>query len=157
MSVLIYMRATSINEWDELKSFPTMLLLIGIFRVSINVSTTRAILTDGNAGHVIEEFGQFVIGGNLLIGIVIFTVLIIFQFIVANGASRTAEVAARFTLDSLPGKQMSIDADLNQRIISEKMHKQNEKLNMETEFYGAMDGAGKFIKGTLFSGLSFYS
>ncbi|MBD2807173.1 FHIPEP family type III secretion protein, partial [Xenorhabdus sp. ZM] len=81
MSVLIYMRATSINEWDELKSFPTMLLLIGIFRVSINVSTTRAILTDGNAGHVIEEFGQFVIGGNLLIGIVIFTVLIIFQFI----------------------------------------------------------------------------
>ena len=85
-------------------------------------------MTDGNAGHVIEEFGQFVIGGNLLIGIVIFTVLIIFQFIVANGASRTAEVAARFTLDSLPGKQMSIDADLNQRIISEKMHKQNEKI-----------------------------
>ncbi|MEB9231648.1 flagellar biosynthesis protein FlhA, partial [Bacillus cereus] len=153
MSVLIYMRATSINEWDELKSFPTMLLLIGIFRVSINVSTTRAILTDGNAGHVIEEFGQFVIGGNLLIGIVIFTVLIIFQFIVANGASRTAEVAARFTLDSLPGKQMSIDADLNQRIISEKdAQAKRKKLNMETEFYGAMDGAGKFIKGDVIFG-----
>ncbi len=154
MSVLIYMRATSINEWDELKSFPTMLLLIGIFRVSINVSTTRAILTDGNAGHVIEEFGQFVIGGNLLIGIVIFIVLIIFQFIVANGASRTAEVAARFTLDSLPGKQMSIDADLNQRIISEKdAQAKRKKLNMETEFYGAMDGAGKFIKGDVIFGI----
>ena len=154
MSVLIYMRATSINEWDELKSFPTMLLLIGIFRVSINVSTTRAILTNGNAGHVIEEFGQFVIGGNLLIGIVIFTVLIIFQFIVANGASRTAEVAARFTLDSLPGKQMSIDADLNQRIITEKdAQAKRKKLNMETEFYGAMDGAGKFIKGDVIFGI----
>lgn len=154
MSVLIYMRATSINEWDELKSFPTMLLLIGIFRVSINVSTTRAILTDGNAGHVIEEFGQFVIGGNLLIGIVIFIVLIIFQFIVANGASRTAEVAARFTLDSLPGKQMSIDADLNQRIITEKdAQAKRKKLNMETEFYGAMDGAGKFIKGDVIFGI----
>ncbi|MDC2865777.1 MULTISPECIES: flagellar biosynthesis protein FlhA [unclassified Bacillus (in: firmicutes)] len=148
MAVLVYMRATSIKEWDELKSFPTLLLLIGIFRVSINVSTTRAILTDGNAGHVIEEFGQFVIGGNLLIGIVIFIVLIIFQFIVANGASRTAEVAARFTLDSLPGKQMSIDADLNQRIITDTDAKEKrKKLNMETEFYGAMDGAGKFVKG----------
>ncbi|PEA53518.1 flagellar biosynthesis protein FlhA [Bacillus pseudomycoides] len=148
MAVLVYMRATSIKEWDELKSFPTLLLLIGIFRVSINVSTTRAILTNGNAGHVIEEFGQFVIGGNLLIGIVIFIVLIIFQFIVANGASRTAEVAARFTLDSLPGKQMSIDADLNQRIITDTDAKEKrKKLNMETEFYGAMDGAGKFVKG----------
>ncbi|MEH6889391.1 flagellar biosynthesis protein FlhA [Bacillus sp. JJ864] len=148
MAVLVYMRATSIKEWDELKTFPTLLLLIGIFRVSINVSTTRAILTNGNAGHVIEEFGQFVIGGNLLIGIVIFIVLIIFQFIVANGSSRTAEVAARFTLDSLPGKQMSIDADLNQRIITDTEAKdKRKKLNMETEFYGAMDGAGKFVKG----------
>ncbi|HDX9579809.1 flagellar biosynthesis protein FlhA [Bacillus cytotoxicus] len=148
MAVLVYMRATSIKEWDELKSFPTLLLLIGIFRVSINVSTTRAILTNGNAGHVIEEFGEFVIGGNLLIGIVIFIVLIIFQFIVANGSSRTAEVAARFTLDSLPGKQMSIDADLNQRIITDTEAKdKRKKLNMETEFYGAMDGAGKFVKG----------
>ncbi len=111
-------------------------------------------MTNGNAGHVIEEFGQFVIGGNLLIGIVIFTVLIIFQFIVANGASRTAEVAARFTLDSLPGKQMSIDADLNQRIITEKdAQAKRKKLNMETEFYGAMDGAGKFIKGDVIFGI----
>ncbi|PHA01909.1 flagellar biosynthesis protein FlhA [Bacillus pseudomycoides] len=148
MAVLVYMRATSIKEWDELKSFPTLLLLIAIFRVSINVSTTRAILTNGDAGHVIEEFGQFVIGGNILIGIVIFIVLIVFQFIVANGASRTAEVAARFTLDSLPGKQMSIDADLNQRIITDAEAKEKrKKLNMETDFYGAMDGAGKFIKG----------
>ncbi|MEI4830609.1 flagellar biosynthesis protein FlhA [Bacillus sp. FJAT-53711] len=148
MAVLVYMRATSIKEWDELKSFPTLLLLIAIFRVSINVSTTRAILTNGNAGHVIEEFGQFVIGGNILIGIVIFIVLIVFQFIVANGASRTAEVAARFTLDSLPGKQMSIDADLNQRIITDEEAKnKRKKLNMETDFYGAMDGAGKFVKG----------
>lgn len=154
MSVLVYMRATSIKEWDELKSFPTLLLLIGIFRVSINVSTTRAILTEGNAGHVIEEFGHFVIGGNLLIGIVIFTVLIVFQFIVANGASRTAEVAARFTLDSLPGKQMSIDADLNQRLITEQeAQEKRKKLNMETEFYGAMDGAGKFIKGDVIFGI----
>lgn len=148
LAVLVYMRATTIKEWDELKSFPTMLLLIGIFRVSVNVSTTRAILTNGEAGHVIEQIGKFVIGGNILIGIVIFIVLIIFQFIVANGASRTAEVAARFTLDSLPGKQMSIDADLNQRIIAEEEAKEKrKKLNMETEFYGAMDGAGKFVKG----------
>ncbi|MFX3622705.1 MAG: flagellar biosynthesis protein FlhA [Ectobacillus sp.] len=154
MTVLIYMRATTIKEWDELKSFPTMLLLIGIFRVSLNVSTTRAILTNGNAGHVIEQFGQFVVGGNLLIGIVIFLVLIVFQFIVANGASRTAEVAARFTLDSLPGKQMAIDADLNQRLITEEEAKERrKKLNMETEFYGAMDGAGKFIKGDVIFGI----
>jgi flagellar biosynthesis protein FlhA len=154
MTVLVYMRATTIKEWDELKSFPTMLLLIGIFKVSLNVSTTRAILTNGNAGHVIEQFGQFVIGGNLLIGIVIFLVLIVFQFIVANGASRTSEVAARFTLDSLPGKQMSIDADLNQRIITDTEAKEKrKKLNMETEFYGAMDGAGKFIKGDVIFGI----
>ncbi len=107
---------------------------------------------------LLKSSSQFVIGGNLLIGIVIFTVLIIFQFIVANGASRTAEVAARFTLDSLPGKQMSIDADLNQRIITEKdAQAKRKKLNMETGFYGAMDGAGSSLKGTLFSGLSFYS
>ncbi|MCP8968869.1 flagellar biosynthesis protein FlhA [Ectobacillus ponti] len=148
LAVLIYMRSTSIKGWDELKTFPTMLLLIGIFRVALNISTTRAILSTGNAGHVIEEFGQFVIGGNMLIGVVIFLVLIVFQFIIAHGASRTAEVAARFTLDSLPGKQMSIDADLNQRMITEEEAKERrKKLNMETDFYGAMDGAGKFVKG----------
>ncbi|MFD3445983.1 flagellar biosynthesis protein FlhA [Microbacteriaceae bacterium 4G12] len=154
LAVLVYMRATTIKEWDELKTFPSMLLLIGIFRVSVNVSTTRAILTSGNAGHVIEEVGQFVIGGNLLIGIVIFLVLIVFQFIVANGSSRTAEVAARFTLDSLPGKQMAIDADLNQRLITEEQARERrKKLNMETEFYGAMDGAGKFVKGDVIFGI----
>lgn len=154
LCVLIYLRATTINDWEEMKSFPTLLLLIGIFRVSMNVSTTRAILTGGNAGIVIERFGEFVIGGNLLIGIVIFIVMIIFQFIIANGSSRTAEVSARFTLDALPGKQMSIDADLNQRIITEEEAKaKRKKLSMETDFYGSMDGAGKFIKGDVVFGI----
>jgi len=154
LCVLIYLRATTINDWEELKSFPTLLLLIGIFRVSINVSTTRAIIAGGNAGKVVEQFGEFVIGGNLLIGIVIFLVLIIFQFIIANGSSRTAEVSARFTLDALPGKQMSIDADLNQRLITEEEAKaKRKKLSMETDFYGSMDGAGKFIKGDVIFGV----
>ncbi len=152
--VLIYLRATTINDWEELKSFPTFLLLIGIFRVSINVSTTRAILSGGNAGEVVAQFGEFVIGGNLLIGVIIFLVLIIFQFIIANGSSRTAEVSARFTLDALPGKQMSIDADLNQRLITEEEAKaKRKKLSMETDFYGSMDGAGKFIKGDVIFGV----
>ncbi|WP_099222073.1 FHIPEP family type III secretion protein [Listeria costaricensis] len=148
LSVLVYMRATSIKEWSELKSFPTLLLLMGIFRVSINISTTRAILTTGDPGQVIQQFGNFVIGSNFVVGIVIFIILIVFQFIVANGSSRTAEVAARFTLDALPGKQMAIDADLNQRMITEvEARNKRASLNMETEFYGAMDGAGKFVKG----------
>ncbi|MBF2518707.1 flagellar biosynthesis protein FlhA [Listeria marthii] len=147
-SVLVYMRATSIKDWNELKSFPSLLLLMGIFRVSINISTTRAILTTGDPGQVIKQFGNFVIGSNFVVGIVIFIILIVFQFIVANGSSRTAEVAARFTLDALPGKQMAIDADLNQRLITEPEAKEKRAyLNMETEFYGAMDGAGKFVKG----------
>lgn len=148
VAVLVYMRATTIRDWAELKSFPTLLLLMGIFRVSINISTTRAILTTGDPGQVIKQFGNFVIGNNFVVGIVIFIILIVFQFIVANGSSRTAEVAARFTLDALPGKQMAIDADLNQRLITEVEARQKRSdLNMQTEFYGAMDGAGKFVKG----------
>lgn len=155
ISFLIYMRATTIDEWYEMKSFPSILLLIGMFRISVNVSTTRKILTDGEPGTVIEQFGDFVIGGNLLVGAVIFIIMVIFQFIVANGASRTAEVAARFSVDSLPGKQMSIDADLQGRHITEEEARERRKmLGMEADFYGAMDGAGKFIKGDVIFGIA---
>lgn len=155
ISFLIYMRATTIDSWYEMKSFPAILLLLGMFRISVNVSTTRKILTDGEPGMVIEQFGDFVIGGNLLVGAVIFIIMIIFQFIVANGASRTAEVAARFAVDSLPGKQMSIDADLQGRHITEEEARERRKmLGMEADFYGSMDGAGKFIKGDVMFGIA---
>lgn len=155
ISILIYMRATTIDSWYEMKSFPSILLLLGMFRISVNVSTTRKILTDGEPGVVIEQFGNFVIGGNLLVGVVIFIIMIIFQFIVANGASRTAEVAARFAVDSLPGKQMSIDADLQGRHITEEEARERRKmLGMEADFYGSMDGAGKFIKGDVIFGIA---
>lgn len=155
VSVLIYMRATTIDEWSELKTFPTILLILGIFRISVNISTTRAILSDGNPGTVIQEMGRLVVGGNLLVGLVVFLILIIFQFIVTNGSSRTAEVAARFSLESMPGKQMAIDSDLQQKLITDEEAKKRRKdLNMETDFYGSMDGAGKFIKGDVIAGIA---
>ena len=155
VSILVYMRATTINEWSDMKTFPSILLMIGIFRVAINISTTRKILTDGEPGQVIEKAGEFVIGGNLLVGLVMFIILIIFQFIIANGSSRSAEVSARFTLDAMPGKQMSIDADLQQRLITEDEAQEKRKLLiMETNFYGSMDGAGKFVKGDVIFGIA---
>ncbi len=155
VSVWVYMNATRINEWNEMKTFPSILLFVGIFRVSVNISTTRNILTEGQPGHVIEQFGNFVIDGNLLVGAVMFIVLIIFQFIVANGSSRTAEVAARFTLDAMPGKQMAIDAATQAREITREEAEEERKLIlMESDFYGAMDGASKFIKGDVIFGIA---
>lgn len=139
----------------EFSTFPSLLLMTTLFRLSLNVSTTRLILQDADAGRVIEAVGSHVISGNYVIGLVIFFILIVVQYIVVtNGAQRVAEVAARFTLDSLPGKQMSIDADLNMGLIdSEEARKRRSLLERESNFYGAMDGASKFVKGDAIAGI----
>jgi flagellar biosynthesis protein FlhA len=129
--------------------FPSYLLIATLFRLALNVSVTRLVLLDGYAGKVIEAFGHIVIGGSVIVGLVIFLILIVIQFIViTNGAGRVAEVAARFTLDAMPGKQMAIDADLNAGIITDEQAKRRRKeIAEEADFYGAMDGASKFVKG----------
>lgn len=133
----------------EFSSFPSLLLLVTLFRLALNVSATRLILGQGEAGSVIRAFGSFVIGGNFVVGIVVFIVLVIIQFVViTNGAGRVAEVAARFTLDAMPGKQMAIDAELNAGAIDEQVARQRRKeIAREADFYGSMDGASKFIRG----------
>jgi flagellar biosynthesis protein FlhA len=133
----------------EFSSFPSLLLITTMFRLAINVSVTRLILTHGNAGSVVSAFGQFVVGGNVVVGLVIFLILIVIQFVVVtNGAGRVAEVGARFTLDAMPGKQMAIDADLNAGLITDEQAR-NRRLEIakEADFYGSMDGASKFVKG----------
>ena len=133
----------------EFSAFPSLLLLTTMFRLAINVSVTRLILTKGDAGSVVHDFGQFVVSGDVVIGLVIFLILVVIQFVVVtNGAGRVAEVAARFTLDAMPGKQMAIDADLNAGLITdqEARHRRSE-IAREADFYGAMDGASKFVKG----------
>ena len=153
MSVIVMMVAMYIRRPVEFNVFPTTLLLLTLFRLSLNVSSSRLILLDGNkgthaAGHVIEAFGNFVVGGNYVIGAVIFCLLIAIQYVVINhGAVRISEVTARFTLDALPGKQMSIDADLNSGLINETEARARRKaLASEAEFYGAMDGASRFTQ-----------
>lgn len=130
-------------------AFPTLLLIVTLFRLSLNITATRAILLHGYAGHVINFFGQIVVGGNYAVGFVIFLILIIIQFVViTNGAGRVAEVAARFTLDAMPGKQLAIDADLNAGLITEAEARQRRKdIQRSADFYGAMDGASKFVRG----------
>jgi flagellar biosynthesis protein FlhA len=133
----------------DFSSFPSLLLITTMFRLAINVSVTRLILTHGNAGSVVNAFGQFVVGGNVVIGLVIFLILVVIQFVVVtNGAGRVAEVGARFTLDAMPGKQMAIDADLNAGLITDEQAR-NRRLEIarEADFYGSMDGASKFVKG----------
>src|SRR5262245_63833383 len=127
----------------DFSAFPTFLLLTTLFRLAINVSVTRLILLEGDAGHVVEAFGNFVVGGSIIVGLVVFLILIVIQFVViTNGAGRVAEVAARFTLDAMPGKQMAIDADLNAGIIDEPTaRKRRKEIADEADFYGAMDGA----------------
>jgi len=138
-----------LNRALDFASFPSLLLLTTMFRLAINVSVTRLILTTGDAGHVVEAFGRFVIGGNVVVGLVIFLILIVIQFVVVtNGAGRVAEVGARFTLDAMPGKQMAIDADLNAGLITDEEARQRRaEISKEADFYGAMDGASKFVKG----------
>lgn len=144
-----------ITEPLEVSVFPTLLLLITVFRLALDISATRHILNDANAGKIIDSFGSFVVGGNYAVGMVIFLIITLVQFIViTNGAGRTAEVAARFTLDAMPGKQMSIDADLGAGIISEQEAKEKRiKLQREASFFGSMDGASKFVKGDAIAGI----
>jgi flagellar biosynthesis protein FlhA len=145
----------SAQEAIELSTFPSLLLFVTLFRLSLNVASTRLILLQGDAGQIIQTFGQFVVGGNLVIGLVVFLILVIIQFVViTKGSERISEVAARFNLDAMPGKQMAIDADLNAGLIGEDdARRRREKIVRESEFYGAMDGASKFIRGDAIAGL----
>ncbi|WP_312573554.1 flagellar biosynthesis protein FlhA [Clostridium sp.] len=150
--MLITMFTTSILQ---LSVFPTLLLVTTLFRLSLNISSTRLILGDGYAGDIIETFGQFVVRGDYVVGIIIFLIIVIIQFVVITaGAGRVSEVSARFTLDAMPGKQMSVDADLNAGMISEEEARERRKnLQREADFYGAMDGASKFVKGDAIAGI----
>ena len=159
-SVLILMVSLWIQRPLDFSAFPTVLLIATMMRLSLNIATTRVILTHGNegylaAGHVIHGFSQFVMGGDFVIGLVVFTILIIVNFLViTKGATRIAEVGARFTLDAIPGKQMAIDADLSSGLIDEKeaQHRRRE-LEEESSFFGSMDGASKFVRGDAIAGL----
>src|SRR5580692_9541652 len=153
LGVIVLLSALFILKPVQFSVFPTLLLLLTLLRISLNIASSRRILLHGNegtaaAGHVIEAFGQFVVGGNYVVGFVIFLALIAIQYLVINhGAVRTAEVAARFTLDALPGKQMAIDADMNAGLIDEQTARsRREQIGKEAEFYGAMDGAARFTQ-----------
>ncbi len=139
----------------ELSVFPSLLLLLTLFRLTLNVATTRLILLEADAGRIVSTFGSLVVGGNLVVGLVIFLILVVIQFVViTKGSGRISEVAARFTLDALPGKQMAIDGEMNAGVITpEVARERREALSRETEFYGAMDGAGKFVRGDAIAGL----
>lgn len=155
LALLVLLTTMNMKEPLEFSIFPSLLLLLTLFRLGLNVSTTRAILTYGDAGGVVETFGSFVVGGNVLVGLVVFIILVIINFIViTKGSERVSEVAARFTLDAMPGKQMAIDADLNAGMISEnEARARREKISNEADFYGSMDGASKFVKGDAIAGI----
>ena len=155
VALIVLFNTLFVQEVLDMSFFPTLLLFTTIFRISLNVSSTRLILTTGNPGNVVETFGQFVGGGNMIIGAIIFVVLILIQFIVINkGSERVAEVTARFTLDAMPGKQMAIDADLNTGAITEKQARERRnKIQEEASFFGSMDGATKYVKGDATAGL----
>ena len=148
-SLLILLVILYTEDPSEFTVFPSLLLFVTLFRLALNVATTRLILINGDAGHIIEAFGNFVVGGNYVVGIVIFAILVIINFVViTKGAGRIAEVAARFTLDAMPGKQMAIDAELGAGIINEQQARaRRRKVEQEADFYGAMDGASKFVRG----------
>ena len=155
LSVAVLIVTLSSKEALELSTFPSLLLFVTLFRLSLNVASTRLILLQGNAGKIIQTFGGFVAGGSFVVGLVIFLILVVIQFIViTKGAERISEVSARFTLDAMPGKQMAIDADLNAGVITEtQANERRAKIVKESEFYGAMDGASKFIRGDAKAGL----
>jgi flagellar biosynthesis protein FlhA len=155
LSVVILLVCLYTTQPLQYSSFPTVLLVTTLFRLGLNISATRQILLHAHAGEVITAFGQFVVGGNYVVGVVIFVILVVINFmVITNGAGRVAEVAARFTLDAMPGKQLSIDADLNSGIITEDEAKQKRKdLAREADFYGTMDGASKFVKGDATAGI----
>ncbi len=160
LSLIVLMVSVYTRRPLEFAAFPTVLLLTTLMRLSLNVASTRVVLTEGHtgsdaAGKVIESFGQFVIGGNFAVGIIVFAILVVINFVViTKGAGRIAEVAARFTLDAMPGKQMAIDADLNAGIIDDKEAKRRrQEISQEADFYGAMDGASKFVRGDAIAGI----
>ena len=160
VSVLILLISLYVPKPTDLTTFPTLILIITLYRLSLNIATTRMILSKGHEGpsavsSIIDSFGQFVVGGNYVIGIIVFTILVLINFIViTKGSTRVAEVAARFTLDAMPGKQMAIDADLNAGLIDEKTARQRrEAIIGEANFYGAMDGSSKFVKGDAIAGI----
>lgn len=154
-AVLILIVSLYINSPLDISVFPQLLLVLTIFRLALNISSTRLILLNGYAGKVIETFGSFVVGGSYVVGFVVFLILVIIQFIViVKGSGRISEVAARFTLDAMPGKQMAIDADLSSGLITEnEARERRDAISREAEFYGAMDGASKFVKGDAIAGL----
>jgi len=155
LSLLILLLSMYTEDALQITIFPSLLLLTTLFRLALNISTTRGILTDANAGRVIEAFGNFVIRGDAVVGFIIFFIIVIINFLViTKGAERVSEVAARFTLDAMPGKQMAIDADLNTGLITEEEAKQRRKdIQKYADFYGAMDGASKFVKGDAIAGI----
>ena len=160
ISVLIILVSLYVPKPTDLTTFPTLILIITLYRLSLNIATTRMILSKGHEGpaavsSIIDSFGQFVVGGNYVIGVIVFTILVLINFIViTKGSTRVAEVAARFTLDAMPGKQMAIDADLNAGLIDEKTARQRrESIIQEANFYGAMDGSSKFVKGDAIAGI----
>lgn len=155
LALMILLISIYNKEPLQFSIFPSMLLLTTLFRLALNLSTTRMILSKGNAGNVIEAFGEFVIGGNAVVGFIIFLIIVIVQFmVITKGAERVSEVSARFTLDAMPGKQMAIDADLNSGLITEADARiRREKIQREADFYGSMDGASKFVKGDAIAGI----
>jgi len=155
MSLLILLTVIYVKEPPEFSVFPTILLAVTLYRLGLNVASTRLILLDGDAGSVIQSFGTFVVGGNYVVGSVIFLILVIINFVViTKGAGRIAEVTARFTLDAMPGKQMSIDAEMNSGVITEAQAlEKREKIQKDADFYGSMDGASKFVRGDAIAGI----
>ena len=155
LAIIIMLLTMFTKEVLEFSVFPTLLLITTLYRLGLNISSTRLILSSGDPGDVITSFGSFVTGDNYMVGAIIFLIIVLVQFIViTNGAGRVAEVAARFTLDGMPGKQMSIDADLNAGIINEKTARERRKaLQQEADFFGSMDGASKFVKGDAIAGI----
>jgi flagellar biosynthesis protein FlhA len=155
ISLLMLLIIIYVKEPAEFSGFPTLLLAVTLYRLALNVASTRLILVDGFAGRIIESFGHFVVRGNYVVGAVVFLILIVINFmVITKGAGRIAEVAARFTLDAMPGKQMGIDAELNAGIINETDAQQRrQKIQREAEFYGAMDGASKFVRGDAVAGI----
>lgn len=155
LALIVILVSMNTQEALQFSVFPTLILLLTLFRLALNVSTTRSILSEADAGGVVDTFGTFVIGDNPLVGFVVFIILVIINFLViTKGSERVSEVAARFSLDAMPGKQMSVDADLNAGLISESQAKERrEKVEKEADFHGAMDGASKFVKGDAIAGI----
>ena len=160
ISVLVLLVAVNTQKTLDFSVFPTVLLVTTLLRLSLNVASTRVVMIDGHtgpdaAGKVIEAFGHFLVGGNFAVGIIVFMILVVINFVViTKGAGRVAEVSARFTLDAMPGKQMAIDADLNAGLIGEEeARKRRTDIARESEFYGSMDGASKFVRGDAVAGI----